>query len=75
MDISECEILPNGDRKYHTLFRYRITKNEFINGKVVTEGYFEQPEIMSENLQRKLLQFGVSHDELSKFLKEGADYS
>lgn len=75
MDISECEILPNGDRKYHTLFRYRITKNEFINGNVVIEGYFEQPEIMSENLQRKLLQFGVSHDELSKFLKEGADYS
>ena len=75
MDISECEILPNGDRKYHTLFRYKIIKNQFIDGKFVTEGYFEQPEIMSENLQRKLLQFGVSHDELSKFLEKGADYT
>ena len=75
MDISECEILPNGERKYHTLFRYHITKNEIVNGKFVTEGYFEQPEIMSENLQRKLLQFGVSHNELSKFLEKGADYS
>ena len=74
MDISECEILPDGGRKYHTLFRYRITKNEFVKGKFVTEGYFEQPEIMSENLQRKLLQFGVAHDDLEKFLKKGADY-
>lgn len=75
MDISECEILPNGERKYHTLFRYHITKNKIVNGKFVTEGYFEQPEIMSDNLQRKLLQFGVSHSELSKFLEKGADYS
>lgn len=74
MDISECEILPDGGRKYHTLFRYHITKNEFVKGKFVTEGYFEQPEIMSENLQRKLLQFGVAHDDLEKFLKKGADY-
>lgn len=75
MDISECEILPNGERKYHTLFRYKITKNEIVNGKFVTEGYFEQPEIMSENIQRKLLQFGVPQDELMKFLEKGADYS
>lgn len=75
MDISECEILPDGKRKYHTLFRYHITRNEIVNGKFVTEGYFEQPEIISENLQRKLLQFGVSHDELSKFTKKGADYA
>ena len=74
MDISECEILPNGERKYHTLFRYHIVKNELVKGKFVIDGYFEQPEIMSENMQRKLLQFGVSHDELSKFLEKGAEY-
>lgn len=74
MDISECEILPNGERLYHTLFRYHIIKNELVKGRFVTEGYFEQPEIMSENMQRKLLQFGVSHDELSKYLQKGADY-
>ena len=27
MDITECEILPNGERAYHTLFRFNITKN------------------------------------------------
>ena len=75
MDISECEILPNGERRYHTLFRYHITKNELVKGRFVTDGYFEQPEIMSDNMQRRLLQFGVSHDELSKFLTKGAEYA
>lgn len=74
MDISECEILPNGERKYHTLFCYHITRNEVVNGKFVTEGYFEQPEIISETLQRKLVQFGVPQNELAKFLERGADY-
>ena len=73
MDISECEILPNGDRKYHTLFSYHISKNERINGKFVVEGYFEQPEFISANLQRKLLQFGVPQNELAEFL--GGDYA
>ncbi len=74
MDISECEILPNGDRVYHTLFRFHITKNEIVKGKYVTEGYFEQPEIMSNNLKTKLLQFGVPQDELSKYLEKGAEF-
>jgi len=74
MDISECEILPNGDRKYHTLFRYHITRNEIVKGKFVTEGYFEQPEIISKSMQRKLLQFGVPQNELAKFIEKGADY-
>ena len=74
MDISECEILPNGERAYHTLFRFHITKNEIVNSEFVTEGKFEQPGIMSENLKKKLLQFGVPQEELNKFLKKGADY-
>ena len=53
MDISECEILSNGERVYHTLFRFHITKNKVVNGKFVTEGYFEQPEIMSDSLKKK----------------------
>lgn len=73
MDISECEILPNGDRVYHTLFRFHITKNEIVKGKFVTEGFFEQPELMSDNLKNKLLQFGVPQDELNKYLEKGVE--
>ena len=74
MDITECEILPNGERAYHTLFRFNITKNVIEKGKNITEGHFEQPEIMSDSLKKKLMQFGVPQDVLSSFLEKGADY-
>ncbi len=74
MDISECVITPSGEREYRTLFRYCITKNEVVNGDYHIEGHFEQPEIMSEHLKAKLMQFGVPEDELAKFLEKGGDY-
>lgn len=74
MDISECVITKSGQREYHTLFRYNITKNELVDGKFKIEGCFEQPELMSDSLRRKLMQFGAPQDLLSKFLTKGADY-
>ena len=56
------------------MFRFNITKNEIVNGRYITEGFFDQPEIMSDNLKRKLLQFGVPQEELNKFLERGADH-
>ncbi len=74
MDISECVVTQNGDREYHTLFRYIITKNEVVDGKYHIEGHFIQPEKPSNSLRNRLLQFGVPLDDLEKFLKEGAEY-
>ena len=74
MDISECEVTPEGKRSYHTLYRYIITKNEVIDNKYNIEGHFEQVNPISESLQQRLLQFGVPYDTLQTFLKEGADY-
>ena len=74
MDISECVIDSHGERHYRTLFRYNITKNEVKNDKFIIDGYFEQPEIMSDHLKQKLLQFGVPQSTLNKFLAKGADY-
>ena len=76
MDISECEITPTGERKYHTLFRYHITKNEIIDGQFVCEGFFEQVEFISKSLRDKLLRFGVPIKDLELFTTEkGADYA
>jgi pilus assembly protein CpaF len=69
MDISECEILPNGERRYHVLYRYNITENKLSGNEFKIEGHFEKPEIMSDNLKRKLIQYGVPQSELSRFLK------
>lgn len=74
MDISECVITPSGEREYHTLFRFRITKNELKRGKYKIDGYFEQPEIMSKHLKTKLLQFGVPQKTLEQFLVKDGDF-
>lgn len=68
MDISECEILPNGERKYNTLYRYNITKNMIENGETQIEGAFERVQNMSDSLKRKLMQFGVPQSVLNKFI-------
>ena len=67
MDVTECEILPNGERKYHSLFSYHITKNEIISGKTVIEGEFVRGKGISPSLQRRLLQGGVPRTELERF--------
>ena len=68
MDISECEILPSGERKYHTLYRFNITKNTIENGKTKINGYFDKPNAISDSFKRKLMQYGVPHNELQRFL-------
>jgi pilus assembly protein CpaF len=73
MDISECEILPTGERQYHTLYRFNITKNTIANAETLIDGYFDKPNILSENLKRKLMQYGVPQSELQQFLKKDGD--
>ena len=52
-----------------------ITKPyEIKDDAIHIEGYFEQPEIMSNNLKAKLIQSGVPQSTLQKFLVKGADY-
>jgi len=68
MDISECEILPDGKRRYRCLYKFNITNNQRKGDKTFIEGDFTKPEIMSENLKRKLIQFGILQQELEKYL-------
>ncbi len=71
MDISECIITPKGEREYNCLYDYRITKNNVENGKLQIDGYFHKPNLMSENLRRRLIQYGVPQTDLDVFLKGG----
>ena len=70
MHISECEILPSGERKYRTLYNYNISKNTIEDGETAIEGFFDKPDSMSENLKRRLIQFGVPQNELNKYLSK-----
>jgi len=59
MEITECEILPDGERKIRTLFRYSITENSLSKDKVTIRGEFEKVNPISENLQERLRENGM----------------
>lgn len=69
MEIMECEILPNGERRYNPLFRYKITDNHVEDGKFVIEGHHEQIAEISPSLQKRLLENGMPNEQLQALLK------
>ena len=69
MDISECIINSSGEREYNCLYNYEITKNTLEDDKFVIEGHFCKPNLISDNLRRRLIQYGVPQNELNRFLK------
>lgn len=69
MEIMECEILPNGDRRYNTLFRYVITENHMEDGKFVIEGHHTQVNEISVGLRKRLLENGMPNEDLQALLE------
>lgn len=69
MEIMECEILPGGERRYNTLFRYVITENHMENDKFVIEGHHAQVNEISASLRKRLLENGMPNEELQALLK------
>lgn len=68
MEIAECEILPDGTRRYNTLFRYRITENRLEDGKFIIDGYHERVCEASKSLQKRLLENGMPTEQLEALL-------
>lgn len=59
MEIMECEILPNGERNYRTLYRYTVEENRVEDGRIIISGYHEQIEAISDSLARRFLENGM----------------
>jgi len=72
MDITECIIGADGKREYNCLYNYQITRNSVEDGKLTIEGKFCKPNLMSDSLRARLIQYGVPQDDLNCFLKEGS---
>lgn len=68
MEITECEILPDGERKIRTLFRYNIIENSVHEGKVTIYGAFERVNPISESLQKRLRENGMPLNALEKLI-------
>jgi pilus assembly protein CpaF len=68
MEITECEILPGGERQIRTLFRYSIAENSVSDGRVTINGGFERVAAISESLQKRLRENGMPIDALKKLV-------
>ena len=55
------------------LYNYQIDKNTVENGTFVIEGHFDKPNIMSDSLRQRLIQYGVPQNELNRFLMKGVE--
>ena len=66
MEIMECEILPDGTRKFRPLFQYQISENRIENGKFIITGEHRQVSPISDSLARRLMENGMPQDLLKK---------
>jgi len=60
MEITECEYLPDGNRKMRTLYRFQISENQVAGGKSRIIGHYEKVEPPSESLLKRLRENGMS---------------
>lgn len=71
MESMECEICSDGTRKFHSLYRYRISENRVENGNFIIKGEHEKVEDISLSLQRRLLENGMPQSELDALMGKG----
>ena len=71
MEITECEILPDGSRKIRTLFRFNIKENQESEGCIKVIGNFEKVSDISEKLQKRLLDNGMPRKTLEHLVMGG----
>ena len=70
MEITECEVLPDGKRNIHTLYRFNITDNVVVNGKPKIIGHYEKVENLSKGLQKRLRENGLPLKMQEQILQE-----
>ena len=73
MEITECEILSDGKRQIHTLFRYHIKENKIADGKLKIIGNYEKVNNISKSLQKRLLENGMPLSILNGLLNTGKE--
>lgn len=69
MEITECQILRDGERQIQPLFRFNVTENSVLDGKIKIEGEFQRVNTLSEGLQKRLLENGMPVSLLNKITK------
>lgn len=60
MEISECEVLPDGSKRMRILYHFRITDNDIQDGKPRIIGHYEKVNGLSDGLLQRLSENGLS---------------
>lgn len=71
MEVMECEILPDGTRKYRTLYRFNITENRVENSKFIVNGHHHSVQSISQSLQKRFIENGMPQKMLKHMCKGG----
>lgn len=67
----ECEILPDGTRKYRPLFQYIITENSLdTSGQFIIEGTHQKQNPISDSLAKRLLENGMPIQMIHRMTRE-----
>ena len=68
MEIMECEILPNGERRYNTLYHFKIEQNQLVDGKYRVKGRHEAVNPISESLRKRFIDNGMPREVLTQLV-------
>lgn len=68
MEIMECEILPDGNMNFRTLYHYHIRENRMEGERFVINGEHEKVNNVSDGLKRRLLENGMPKEILTKLM-------
>ena len=68
MEIMECEILPTGERRYNTLYHFKIEQNQLVDGKYRIKGRHEAVNPISESLQKRFIDNGMPQEVLTQLV-------
>ncbi|WP_025845241.1 ATPase, T2SS/T4P/T4SS family [Paenibacillus ehimensis] len=71
MEITECNILPDGSREIRTLYRYTVHSTHEEAGKIRIEGAYEKVNDISSGLQKRLVENGLPLSQLQSVLQGG----
>lgn len=69
MEVMECEILPDGERNFCSLYRFNITENRIDGDNFIINGSHQQDSTISKSLQKRFLENGMPQEVLNKILK------
>jgi len=70
MEVTECFIDDEGNRCINTLYKFTILDNQYADGKVNIVGQYEKVKIISDAMQKRLLENGMPKRQLDQFLSD-----